>query len=67
MRMHAEARVRSNAVLVDHAQGVEIHMLRIVVIGKAERMTGVEPAMFGMAPVVGFSNLDHEGAFVTVN
>jgi hypothetical protein len=56
--VHAEAHFRGDAVLVDHAQVAEMGLLRIVVIGEAEGVIGIEPAMVGVAPFVGFAYLD---------
>jgi hypothetical protein len=53
--MHAEAHFGRDAVLVDHAQGAEMGLLRIVVIGEAEGVVGIEPAVLGVAPFVGFA------------
>jgi hypothetical protein len=41
-----------------------MRMLRIVIIGEAESVVGIEPAVFGMAPFVGFSELIHKVSFV---
>jgi len=67
VRMHPEAHLGRDPVLVDYAQRAEMRVLGIVVVGKAEGVVGVEPAMVGVAPFVGFSNLDHRVSFVTNN
>jgi hypothetical protein len=39
-------------------------MGRIVIVGKTEGVIGIEPAMIGVATLVGFSYLDHIRSFV---
>ena len=38
VRMRSEAMARSNTVLVDHPETVELHSLGIVVVGERERV-----------------------------
>ena len=52
MRMRAEALAGRNEILVNDPQGAEIDLLRIVIIGKAEGVITVEPAMIGVARVL---------------
>ncbi len=67
VRMQAKTHFGRDPVFVDHAQGAEMRVRRIVIIGEAEGVVGVEPAVIGVAPFVGFSNLDHGGSWFTHN
>jgi hypothetical protein len=64
VRVHAKAHLRRDAVLVDDAQGAKVGVGRIVVIGEAEGVAGLEPAVVGVAPVFGFAEGDHVLSFV---
>ena len=57
--VRAEPRARRDAVVVDHAERAEAHVLVVVVLAGRERVPAVEPAPVGAAPVLGGSNLDH--------
>src|SRR5262245_13823186 len=59
MTMHAKALPRCDAVVVDHAQGTEAHVVRVVIVAERKRVPGVQPAMIKMAAFLGFTNLDH--------
>src|SRR5262245_4642438 len=48
-----------HAVLVDHSQGAEAHVARVVVLAERERVRGVEPAEIEMAAVGGRAAGDH--------
>jgi hypothetical protein len=50
MRMRREAFARSDAVVVEHAQATPLHALGIEVVGKAEAMRGLQPAMIAVIP-----------------
>ena len=62
--VQAEALLRRDVVLVDHPQRPELDVLGIIIIGEAEGVEGVEPAVLGVAPFVGFAHLDHMLSFV---
>src|SRR5688572_29597945 len=47
----AEALARLHAVLVDHPQRAEAHVLRVVVVGEGKAVVRVEPAVVGVAPL----------------
>ena len=49
VRMRREAGLRSDAVVVPDADPAPAHAGRVVIIGEAEMVAGVEPAMVGMA------------------
>src|ERR1019366_5523884 len=57
--MRPETAAARNAIVVDHAQGTEAHVAGIVVVGKRETKTGVEPAVVGVAAFVSRSEDDH--------
>jgi hypothetical protein len=59
MRVHVEATARRHHVVVDDAQAAEAHVIRVVVIRKGKREPGVQPAVVGLAPLVGSSNRHH--------
>ena len=46
-----KAAPRCNTVFIDHPQGTELHMTRIMVVSKGKRMMAIKPAMIGMASV----------------
>ena len=48
-----------HAVLVDHAQRPEPHVLRVVVVGERERVIRVEPAVVGVAALGAAAQFDH--------
>ena len=50
--MGIEPSTRPNEVIVQHAQGAEVHPLGIVPAGKTERMVGVEPTVVGVAACI---------------
>lgn len=56
--MCREAGARRDAVLVEHAQAPEVLEARIVVVGEAEGMVGVQPAMVGMTALAGAAGYD---------
>ena len=49
VRVGAEALAGRDAVVVDHAQRAEAHVLGVVVVGEREGVVGVEPAVVGVA------------------
>ena len=52
VRVRAKARAAFYAVFVDHAEGTERFVGRVVVGGEGEGVEGVEPAVVGVAAVV---------------
>ena len=61
MGMRGKARLRGDAVIVPDAQGAPAHPGRIVIIGKAEMVSGVQPAMLRMGQFGEWSYFDHVG------
>jgi hypothetical protein len=59
MAVHAETAGGFDTVLVDHAQRAELHVLRIVIVGKRKTVKAVEPAVIDVAALSGFAQLDH--------
>src|SRR5439155_24155370 len=59
MSVGREAVAGLHAVLVDHAQGAEPHVARIVVFAERKRVRGVEPAEVEMAAVGRGAPRDH--------
>lgn len=49
MRVRGEAGAARDAVLVEHAQRAEGHVALVIVVGKAEGVIGVQPAVVGVA------------------
>ena len=54
-----EAGAGHDAVLVDDPQRPELDVLGVEVVGERERVVRAEPAVVGIATVVGTSDLDH--------
>jgi hypothetical protein len=48
-----------SSFLVDHAQGAEPHVLRIVVLGERECVEGLEPAVLGKTPFLAAADFHH--------
>src|SRR5439155_22994925 len=48
-----------HAVLVDHAEVSEAHVLRVVVVRKRKGVARVEPAVVGAAPLLRVSDENH--------
>jgi len=48
-----------NAVFVDDAQVAPGHVRRVVVPGKGKAVKGLEPAVIGIAAVLGFAQRQH--------
>src|SRR5215472_16446146 len=59
VRMSWEAATARDAVVVHHAQGAELHVFQVKIVGEGKGEAGVEPAVVGMAAVVAFANGDH--------
>src|SRR4051812_22385981 len=59
MRMHREAIRRRDAVIVDHAQRAESHVLRVVIFAKAEGVIRVEPVPLDVPAVTALADADH--------
>src|SRR3954469_21017394 len=57
--VRTESIARRHVILVDHSEGPEAHMLRIVIIRERETVIGVQPAMIEVASFVGGSKCDH--------
>src|SRR3954451_5444822 len=59
MRVHRKAISRSDAVIVDHAQRAESHVLRVVIFAKAEGVIRVEPVPLDVPAVTALADADH--------
>jgi len=57
--VRAKARARRNAVFVDDAQITPTHELGVVVAGERKAVERLEPAVIGIASVLGFANGQH--------
>jgi hypothetical protein len=51
-----------NAILIDHPQITPAHKLGIAVTGKRKRVKAFQPAVIGIAAVLGFSESEHDKA-----
>src|SRR5215472_10517813 len=60
VRMHRKAAPSGDAVVVHYTQGAEVHMFRVVVIGKRKGEMRVQPAVVGVAALVALENADHD-------
>ncbi len=58
VRMRGEATARLNRIVVHHPERLETHVIGIEVFGKRKRETGLEPAMVGLAALIGGSLRD---------
>jgi hypothetical protein len=54
-----EARLRRDGVVVPDAQRAPAHSAFVVIVGERKVMTGVEPAVVGVAQRVELANIDH--------
>ena len=62
VRMRGKPGAGRDVIFVDHTQGAEAHVRRIIVVGETERVAGIEPSVEGMAAIGGFANGDfHNG------
>ncbi len=57
--VHAEAFSGHDEVIINDAERAEAHPIGVVIIGEAERMVGIEPAVLGVAAFMGFTDDDH--------
>src|SRR5689334_22070665 len=57
--MRREACAGNDAVLVDHAQGAEAHLRRVMIIGEGEAVPAVEPAGAAAAARHAITKGDH--------
>ena len=62
VRVRAEALAGLHAVLVDHAQGAEAHVARVVVVGEREGVAALEPAVAREPALVAAADPDHARA-----
>ena len=61
MPVGVEAVARRDAVIVDHAQRPEAHIVGVEVLPERERVTAVKPAEIGMPAILGQPKRDHCG------
>jgi len=59
VRVSREAATAGDAVVVHNAQGAELHVVAVKVIGERKGEAGVEPAVVGMAAFVALANGNH--------
>src|ERR1700674_54414 len=59
MTMGAKTGAGLHPIFVDHAQGTEFDVLRVVIIGKGKCMKGLEPAVVGKSAFLTASNFVH--------
>ena len=59
VRMGAEAHAGHDEVVVDDPQRAKTEPLRVVIVRETERVVAVQPAVFGMAAFICFSNYHH--------
>lgn len=57
--VHGEATCGRDDIFVDDAERTEAHVLWIAVVGEAEGVVGVEPAVIEVASVFAASDFDH--------
>src|SRR5437667_5670741 len=57
--MRSETHPRHHQVIIDHAQAAEAHPLRVMIIREAESVISIQPAVFGVAPLISFSYFHH--------
>lgn len=58
VRVGREAGVGGDAVFVEDAQGAEVSVGGVVIVGEGEGVVGVEPAVVGVAAVAGAAQSD---------
>jgi len=63
MSMFREPGAGRDPILVDDPQAAESHMLRVIVMGEAERVGGLQPSVVGHAAFLSLSNRDHRSGF----
>ena len=51
--MRAKTLTRLDSVIIDDAQRTKLGMFRIVIVRKRKAVPGIQPAMVGMAPLLG--------------
>ena len=62
--VRAEAHARRHAVLVDDAQDAPAHLGRVVILGEGEAVLRPQPAVVGVAALLGRSDDNHGESFV---
>ena len=61
--MCAKACAGRDAVFIDHTQVAPTHVVCVMVASKAKRVIALEPAVIGVATVLGFAKGDHDDFF----
>src|SRR5690606_41626927 len=59
MRMGRKARLRTDEVIIPHAQLAPAHTRRVIIAGEGEMVPGDEPSMVSAANAVEIANVDH--------
>lgn len=59
MRVHAETAAARDDVVIDDAKGAEAHVFGVVIIREGKGEMAVEPAVIGVAAVLGFAQGNH--------
>ena len=60
VRVRRESLLGGDLIVVPHADAAPAHASRITVAREGEMMTGVEPAVVGVAERIEFSDVDHD-------
>src|ERR1700677_1001407 len=59
MRMHPEPLSRRDDILIQHPQGAELHVLRVVILIERKCESGIQPRQLVVAALVTRSDLNH--------
>jgi hypothetical protein len=57
--VRAETGAGVDAVFVDDAEGAEVHVIIVAVVGEREAVVGIEPPVVGVAAVFGTTKGKH--------
>src|SRR5436190_18907034 len=63
MPVHPKSLTRRDEVLIHHPQAAKARLLRIEVVRKREGVMRLQPAVIGVAAVLGMANSDHAPLF----
>ena len=65
MRMRPKPATRRDAVFVDHSQPAKAHVFGVVVLGERKSVVTVEPAVVGVAALLGLADGQHAEGMIT--
>src|SRR5262245_47012979 len=57
--MRAEAGVRGDDVVIEHAQGAKLDIRRVIILAKRKQPVGLEPVKVRKVAFIGTNNVDH--------